>query len=200
MERAQINWGKQYSFEELVKLEDLYYQSLRANAITNPIQRESLRTLLKIMIDINKSITGKDSGELKNLTSAFSQLAKTAQLDNLIDETHTDDLTTLAEVVQVVEDSGYEMPYYDGSDKDGIDFAIKDIEDCNRKLVRDATGLGPQIEQMVNKYQQEQESKKTKQVEQETPIEDIINKYNDENMPKDESDDVITNATFDDDK
>ena len=196
IERARINWGAQYSFEELVKLEDLYYQSLKANSITNPIQRESLRTLLKIMIDINKSIELKDTSEVKNLTTAFTQMAKTAQLDNLIDDTHTDDITTLAEIVQIVEDAGFDMPYYDNSDRDGIDFAIKDIEESNARLVKNATGLGPQIEQMVSKYQQEETTKNDEKAKEETPFSDLLSKYREDAPIPTEDDSVITEHNF----
>ena len=148
---------------------------------------------------MNKAITSKDTTELKNLTTAFSQLAKTAQLDNLIDETHTDDLTTLAEVVQIVEDSGFEMPYYDNKDRDGIDFAIHDIENSTAKLVRDATGLGPQIEQMMNKYKEDAELKKTEAETKKVTLEDMFNAYDEDNTPVEEDDSEITQATFTDD-
>lgn len=192
IERARLNWGAQYSFEELLKLEDLYYQSLRANSITNPIQRESLRTLLKVMIDMNKAIATKDSGELKNLTNSFAQLAKTAQLDNLIDETHTDDLTTLAEIVQIVEDSGFQMPYYDGKNRDAIDFAIKDITECVGKLVKNATGLGSLIEQMQNKYRTEEETKAAQEAQNEAPLASLLDTYSDDTPIPDEDDALIT--------
>ncbi len=199
IERASINWGNTYSFEELMKLEDLYYQSLKANSITNPIQRESLRTLLKVLIDINKAIAANDSQELKNLTGAFGQLAKTAQLDNMIDQTRTDDLTTLAEIVQIVEDSGFEMPYYDGTDRDGIDVAIKNIQESNARLIKGATGLGPQIEQMIAKYQQEREEALADDAAAETPLSSLIAEYGEPDEIADEDDSEITGFDFSED-
>lgn len=196
IEREQLNWGDKYNFEDLLKLNDLYIQSLRANSITNPIQKESLRTLLKIMIDINKAIVLKDTRDLKSLTTAFSTMAKTAQLDNLIEETHTDDLTTLAEIVQIVEDSGFEMPYYDGKDRDGIDIAIHNITESNARLVRTATGLGPQIEQMIAKYKQEEEEKKTKKAEEEVSITDLLDHYDEAQSIEEEDDSLLTEEVF----
>ena len=194
--RERINWGDQYDFNDLIKLSDLYIQSLKANSITNPIQKESLRTLLKIMIDINRAIVTKDTAELKSLTTAFSTMAKTAQLDNMIENTHTDELSTLAEIAQIVEDSGFEMPYYDGSDRDAIDMAIHDIEESNARLVKTATGLGPQIEQMMAKYREEQEQNATKQAQAEVDISSLLAAYDEQQVVEEEADDLITQEEF----
>lgn len=195
--RERINWGDQYDFNDLIKLSDLYIQSLKANSITNPIQKESLRTLLKIMIDINRAIVTKDSAELKSLTAAFSTMAKTAQLDNMIETTHTDELSTLAEIAQIVEDSGFEMPYYDGANRDAIDMAIHDIEESNARLVKTATGLGPQIEQMMLKYREEQMQHADETAQQEVDIGALLSAYEDEQQVEDEPDDFITDMNFD---
>lgn len=194
--RERINWGDQYDFNDLIKLSDLYIQSLKANSITNPIQKESLRTLLKIMIDINRAIVTKDTAELKSLTAAFSTMAKTAQLDNMIETTHTDELSTLAEIAQIIEDSGFDMPYYDGADRDAIDIAIHDIEESNARLVKTATGLGPQIEQMMMKYREEQEEKATKKATDELDISSLLAAYDDEQQVEEEDDTLITNEDF----
>lgn len=194
--RERINWGDQYDFNDLVKLNDLYIQSLKANSITNPIQKESLRTLLKIMIDINRAIVTKDTGELKSLTAAFSTMAKTAQLDNMIEDTHTDELSTLAEIAQIVEDSGFDMPYYDGTDRDAIDMAIHDIEESNARLVKTATGLGPQIEQMMTKYREEQAANAEKAAQEEVNINALLTAYESEQQVEEEDDSVVLNEEF----
>ena len=63
--REGITWGHQYSFEELIELDSLYIQSIQANRITNPLQKKSLKTLLKVMVDMDKAILNHDSTELK---------------------------------------------------------------------------------------------------------------------------------------
>lgn len=194
--RERINWGDQYDFNDLIKLNDLYIQSLKANSITNPIQKESLRTLLKIMIDINRAIVTKDTGELKSLTAAFSTMAKTAQLDNMIEDTHTDELSTLAEIAQIVEDSGFDMPYYDGTDRDAIDMAIHDIEESNARLVKTATGLGPQIEQMMTKYREEQADKAEKAAQEEVNISALLTAYESDQQVEEEDDSLVLNEEF----
>lgn len=194
--RERINWGDQYDFNDLIKLNDLYIQSLKANSITNPIQKESLRTLLKIMIDINRAIVTKDTGELKSLTAAFSTMAKTAQLDNMIEDTHTDELSTLAEIAQIVEDSGFDMPYYDGTDRDAIDMAIHDIEESNARLVKTATGLGPQIEQMMTKYREEQADKADKAAQEEVNISALLTAYETDQQVEEEDDSLVLNEEF----
>lgn len=196
--RAGMTWGHQYGFEQLIRLNSLYVQSVQANNITNPIQKESLKTLIKVMEDMNGAILAKDTTELKNLSIAYKTLAATAQLDSMIDSTHSDDITTLAEVAEIVENSGFEMPYYDGKDRDAIDFAIKDIEESNSRLIKTSTGLGPMIENMLAKYKHQQEEEKAETAEEDTPIEDIIKTYEEDSVAtEEESDASITEEKFD---
>lgn len=200
-QRAGLIWGMQYSFTELVELDSLYTQSLQANNITNPLQKKSLKTILKIMIDMDKAILNHDSSELKSLTSAFKTLATTAQLDEMIDNTKTEDLTTLAELVEFIENSGFEMPFYDGRDKDAIDMAISNIQESNARLVRDATGLGPLLEDLTQKYKEQKEKKAEEKAFEAIPFEEVAKRYTDNTAGLDiEAEDDLFAATESDDE
>lgn len=198
-DRQRLVWGSQYSFEELIKLDSLYFRSIQANNIVNPLQRESLRTLLKVMADMDNAISLKDSTELKNLASTYKTLAATAQLGEMIEKTKTDDITTLAEVAEVLEDNGFVMPYYHGEEKDAIDVAIKNIQDTNRYTILNATGLGELITQIADRHQQIKNDEQTSAAEQETSIDDLKKEYmpEPEDIP-DDADADITNQEFDD--
>lgn len=198
-QREGLIWGSQYSFEELLELDSLYIQTIQANNITNPLQKKSLKTLLKVMIDMDKAILTHDTGSLKDLSSTYNTLSKTAQLDQMIEDTKTDDMTTLAEVAELVERNGFDMTYYDKVNRDGIDVAIKNIQETNARLIRDATGLGPMIESMMSKMQEGKEVAKATESVQQTPIIDLEDAY-DNSALGEEEDTEITKETFDDDE
>ena len=195
-DRQRLTWGSQYSFEELVKLDSLYIRSIQANNIVNPLQRESLRTLLKVMADMDNAITLKDSTELKNLASTYKTLAATAQLSEMIEKTKTDDITTLAEVAETLEANGFVMPYYHGEEKDAIDMAIHNIQESNRYTILNATGLGQLVQQIADKYNSSKEEEMTNEATSKTSIQDLQNEYETPEDVPDESDEDITKQDF----
>ena len=151
IERGRLKWGEQYSFEELIKLDSIYSRTLKANNITNPLQKESVKTLCKLQIEMDEAIRAKDAKAIKDFSSAWSTFAKQADLETMIQETKTDDITTVAELYDYMEKAGFRFKFYDGFDRDEVDYAIKEIQETNRQLVLEATGLQPLLEQLAKK-------------------------------------------------
>ena len=70
MERGHLKWGEQYTFEELIKLDSIYTRTLRANNITNPLQREAVKTLCKLQIEMDEAIRAKDAKAIRDFSNA----------------------------------------------------------------------------------------------------------------------------------
>jgi hypothetical protein len=152
------------------------------------------------MADMDNAITQKDSAELKNLASTYKTLAATAQLGEMIEQTKTDDITTLAEVAETLEANNFEMPYYHGEEKDAIDKAIQDIQEVNRYTILNATGLTELVQSISEKRQQAKESDKTQEAIKETSLEDLKGVYlsTPDDIPE-EDDTEITKQDFSED-
>ena len=195
IQREGLIWGEQYDFAQLLELDSLYIQTLQANKITNPLQKKALRTLLKVMMDMDQAILEHDPNTLKALSSSFQTLSKTAQLDQMIEESKTEDLTTLAEVAELLERDGFEMPYYDGGDRDAIDFAIKNIQETSAALIKEATGLTAQIESIVNRKKMEKELSRTDEATSEISIEDLMQNYEELEVAE-EADETVLEEDF----
>jgi len=168
---------------------------LQANKITNPLQKKALRTLLKVMMDMDQAIVEHDPNTLKALSSSFQTLSKTAQLDQMIEESKTEDLTTLSEVAELLEREGFEMPYYDGGNRDAIDFAIKNIQETNAALIKESTGLTAQIESITNRLKMEQELQKTAEATSDISIDDLMQNYDNIEIPE-EDDELVLDEDF----
>ena len=82
----------------------------------------------------------------------------------MINETKTDDITTVAELYDYMEKSGFKFKFYDGFDRDEVDRAIKDIQDANRRLILESTGLQPLLEEMARKRMQTIEEEATSEI------------------------------------
>jgi hypothetical protein len=100
---------------------------------------------------MDEAIRAKDAKAIKDFSSAWSTFAKQADLETMIQETKTDDITTVAELYDYMEKAGFRFKFYDGFDRDEVDYAIKEIQETNRQLVLEATGLQPLLEQLAKK-------------------------------------------------
>ena len=150
---------------------------MKANNITNPLQKEAVKTLCKIHVELNEAIRAKDAKAMKDYSSSYSTFAKEANLEGMINETKTDDITTVAELYDYMERQGFQFKFYDGFDRDEVDRTIKDIQDTNRRLILESTGLQPLLEEMAHQKMQTAEEEHAAQiVEQEgTTLKDLLN-------------------------
>ena len=164
VDRGRLKWGEQYTFEELVRLDSIYSRTLKANNITNPMQKEAVKTLCKLQIEMDEAIRAKDAKAIKDFSSAWSTFAKQADLETMINETKTDDITTVAELYDYMEKNGFKFKFYDGFDRDEVDRTIKDIQEANRKLILESTGLQTLLEDMANQRMRTIEEEKTEEI------------------------------------
>ena len=175
IERGWLKWGEQYTFEELIKLDSIYSRTLKANNITNPMQKEAVKMLCKLQIEMDEAIRAKDAKAIKDFSSAWSTYAKQADLENMINETKTDDITTVAELYDYMEKNGFQFKFYDGFDRDEVDRTIKDIQESNRRLILESTGLQPLLEDMLRKRIKTEEEERTAKVVEDTTLQDLLN-------------------------
>lgn len=199
IERGRLKWGEQYNFEELIKLDSIYTRTLKANNITNPLQKESVKTLCKLQIEMDDAIRAKDAKAIKDFSSAWSTFAKQADLETMIQETKTDEITTVAELYDYMERSGFKFRFYDNNDRDEVDFTIKDIQETNRALVLEATGLQPLLEQLAKKRIEQAEEEHAHAASTNTPLNDLLQAMPDEDDIETESDTTAVEHDFSED-
>ena len=197
--RGRLKWGEQYTFEELIKLDHIYSRTLRANNITNPLQKEAVRTLCKLQIEIDTAIRNQDAKALKDFSNAWATFAKQADLDTMIAETKTSDITTVAELYEYMEKQGFQFTYYDNFDRDEVDRTIKDITQANSRLILESTGLQSLLEEMARKKLEQNEEAQFDEVTSATSLQDLLDfKPNDLEVEEEQDDDAL-NTNFGDD-
>lgn len=206
--RGRLKWGDQYTFEELIQLDQLYTRTIKANNIISPMQKVAVKTLCQLQMKVNQAIRLEDSKALKEYSSAWSTFAKQANLEEMINEAKTEDITTVAELFQYMEDQGFIFKYFQGDCKDEIDFAIKDIQDTNRRLILESTGLQAQLEEMIRQRTVSAEEEYAAKVMNDgvtaeggtTGLQDLLN-FKAEDVPIDtESDDEVLGLDFSENK
>jgi hypothetical protein len=171
--RNKIKWGEDYTFQELITLENLFVNTLQANDISNPMQIDAIKKACKISIALDRAIVGGDSKEMNELSKAYQNFIKTAKIDEIITAASKDVISNVAELVEFIEKSGYEFNYYDGVERDIVDKSLDDIKQFIRRTVSDATGLEVIFESINNSLKKEIEIKKDAESYERVPLEDL---------------------------
>lgn len=139
--RNRIKWGSNYTFEELISLENLFVNTLNANDVSNPMQIDAIKKACKMSIALDRAIISGDSKEINELSKAYQNFVKTAKIDEIITAASKDVISNVAELVDFIEKSGFQFTYYDDVARDIVDKSINDIKEYLKRLVLDATGL-----------------------------------------------------------
>jgi hypothetical protein len=160
------------------------------------MQKEAVRTLCKLQIELDEAIRAKDPKAIKDFSAAYSTFAKQADLENMINESKTDDITTVAELYQYMEDQGFIFKFHDGFDKDEVDRAITDIQDANRRLILEATGLQSLLEEMIRKRTEEQEKDYAQSAVKDMSLQDLMDFTPSEGEIDTETDEDALNINF----
>lgn len=179
-----------------MKLDSIYIKTLKANNIINPMQKEAVRTLCKLQIELDEAIRAKDPKAIKDFSAAYSTFAKQADLENMINESKTDDITTVAELYQYMEDQGFIFKFHDGFDKDEVDRAITDIQEANRRLILEATGLQSLLEEMIRKRTEKQEKDYAQSAVKDMSLQDLMDFTPSEGEIDTEKDEDALNIDF----
>lgn len=173
--RNKIKWGQDYTFEELITLENLFTKTLESNDISNPMQIDAIKKAAKMSISLDRAITSGDSKEINDLSKAYQNFIKTAKIDEIIDNASEDVISTVADLVDFIERSGYTFNYYDGVERDIVDRSLEDIKQYIRRLVLDTSGaqLESVFDSIDNALRVEKETLDSVKSYDKVPLEDL---------------------------
>ena len=172
--RNHIKWGSHYTFEELITLETLFVNTLKANNVTNPMQKDAIKKACKMSIALDRAIVNGESKEINDLSKAYQNFVKTAKIDDLITASSQDVISNVAQLVEYIENNGYEFQYYDNVDRDIVDKTIKDFQQFIRRLFVDATGLDVIYETINKSVKVEDGLNKDAESYEKQPLEDLF--------------------------
>lgn len=173
MLRNQIKWGSNYTFEELITLENLFVNTLSANDVSNPMQIDAIKKACKMSVALDRAIVDGDAREINDLSKAYQSFIKTAKIDDLITASSQDVISNVAQLVEYIEKEGFEFTFYDDVERDIVDKSLKDIQQFLQRLVMDATGLDSVFETISNAVKEEDAVKKDSESFERVPLEDL---------------------------
>jgi hypothetical protein len=173
-ERARIKWVGNYSFEELIQLENLFSSIVDTFNLVNPMQIDAVKKACKLGIEVDKAIASADEPKtIQQLSATYNSFVKAARIDDIIMESESDVIRNVAELVKYIEDSGFEFNYFDGVEKDIVDKTINIMKDYTRTLVLESTGLDVTLEHIKDGYEKQKQAEVNDDASSIVPIEEI---------------------------
>lgn len=194
IKRAKITWGVGFTFEELMKMETQYQDTISSFDINNPMQLDSIRKAAITGVMIDRAMIKQDVKALKDLTSTLASFIKMAKIDELIESQETDVLRTVADLANYLESNGFEFQFYDKVERDVVDKTINNIQDYLRTLVLESTGLDATLDLIASKYKEDLKEGAAQKAYSELPLEEIT-KLAKEELSK-EIDEELSNETI----
>jgi hypothetical protein len=201
IDRARIKWGTNFTFEELIQLENLFTTTVGSFDINNPMQIDAIKKACKASLLLDKAMLEGNIDQIKNLTSAYQQFVSTAKIDEMIESAQTDVIRTVADLAQFLEDNNFEFKFYDNEDRDIVDKTIRDMKEHLRTLVMESTGLEQTLEMIQKNYSNSQQEKANIAATSVVPLEEIMAKaksqYNQEIDSELEDQEILENGDYD---
>lgn len=172
-QRNKIKWGEIYTFEELIMLENLFVSTLKANDVSNPMQKDAIKKACKISVQLDRAISDGDAKEINDLSKSYQNFIKSAKIDDLITAADKNVISNVAQLVEYIEEQGFEFTYYDDVDRDIVDTSLKEIQDFIQKLVIDTTGLDRELETISKGVKVEDAKQKDKESFEKISLEEL---------------------------
>ena len=174
IDRARIKWGTNFTFEELIQLENLFTTTVGSFDVNNPMQIDAIKKACKASLLLDKAMLMGDIDTIKSLTSSYQQFISTAKIDEMIESAQTEVIRTVADLAQYLEDNNFEFTFYDNEDRDIVDKTIRDMKEHLRTLVMESTGLEQTLELIQKKYVEGKQEKANLEAEKIVPLEEIM--------------------------
>lgn len=151
-------WGKGYTFEEYTKMEGFYIDLSKTQSFVTATQQDQAKILCKISLTIHEKLAkGEDiSKELKS----YNDTIKSAGFEPKNSRNYGDFEST-GEVMNYQVRKGYMPKFYDGVNRDEVDFTIANQQTYLRRLVYNEPGIADIVSSRKEAYrisqQQEEE-------------------------------------------
>lgn len=173
-ERAKIKWGTDYSFAELIQLENLFVNTIKVYNITDPMRLDSIKKACKLSVKIDALIDAGDAKTIKDFTAAYQSFLKSANIDEMSDMANEGSIKTVSDLYKYMEKHGFKFNFYDHEERDIVDRTIKDIKQTIREEISHATGLDFKIENIKRSLEEKMETEATEEVVAANPLSSII--------------------------
>lgn len=176
-----LKWGKSYTPEEWVKLEQLYNEMMQSYDIQSAGHIDNLKLLCKTSLKSNQLLDIGDVDGAQKMLRMYDSLMKSGKFTAAQNKAESGEyVDSISELVAICEKEGFIPRYYIDQPGDRVDETIADLKGYTHSLVVDEMNLGNLIESAVKTMAREEAK------EEDEDIEDEIMSLEDVDQLKDE--------------
>lgn len=178
----RLKWGKNYTAEEWIRMEQLYQEMMESYDIQTAGHKDTLIMLCKTSVKANKLLDAGDIEGFQKMSRVYDQLMKSGRFQAAQNKGETGDfIDSVGELVAMCEKEGFIPRYYVDGPQDKVDKTIEDLQHYTRTLVTEEQNLGNMIETSLREIEKDRQRESEVNVEDEVDItEDIFNYERDE--------------------
>lgn len=150
-EELRAKWGGNYDDEALNYLENLLNGLISSQNITGALQSDQALKICKISYELDCRI--RSGQDFDKILGAYDKLVKTAEFTPK-NVKNINDFDSIGELIRWEERRGWKNQYYTDVSKDIVDETIRNIQNYNRNLYLNESGIGDEITRRIEALKQ----------------------------------------------
>lgn len=167
-----LKWGKGYSPDEWVRLEQLFNEMMQSYDIQSAGHIDTLKLACKTSLKSNQLLDIGDVDGAQKMIKMYDSLMKSGKFTAAQNKEESGDfIDSVGELIEMCEKQGYIERYYIDTPNDKVDFTIKDMQKYTRTLIERETNLGNMIDQALK--QNAKEDEQAKENVEDTIVDDV---------------------------
>lgn len=162
----RLKWGKAYTAEEWVRMEQLYEDMMASYDIQTAGHKDTLIMLCKTSMKANQLIDAGDLEGYQKMSKVYDALMKSGKFTAMQNkEERGEFIDSIGELVALCEKEGFIPRYYVDGPKDKVDRTLEDLQTYTRTLVTEEMNLGNMIEAAMKQIVKDKENEAIQNVD-----------------------------------
>lgn len=172
----RLKWGRGYSWEERVRMEQLYNDMMSSYDIQGAGHKDTLIMVCKASLKANQLIDAGDIDGFQKMQKAYDSLMKSGKFTAAQNKGESGEFVdSIGELVALCEREGFIPRYYTEGPQDKIDRTLQDLQQYTHTLVTEEMNLGNMIEASLREIVKDREREANIDVEDSDEDEDLFN-------------------------
>lgn len=172
----RLKWGRGYSWEERVRMEQLYKDMVSSYDIQGAGHKDTLIMVCKTSLKANQLIDAGDIDGFQKMQKAYDSLMKSGKFTAAQNKGESGEFVdSIGELVALCEKEGFIPRYYTDGPQDKVDRTLQDLQQYTHTLVTEEMNLGNMIEASLREIVKDKEREANIDVEDSDEDEDLFN-------------------------
>lgn len=172
----RLKWGRGYSWEERVRMEQLYKDMMSSYDIQGAGHKDTLIMVCKTSLKANQLIDAGDIDSFQKMQKAYDSLMKSGKFTAAQNKGESGEFVdSIGELVALCEKEGFIPRYYTDGPQDKVDRTLQDLQQYTHTLVTEEMNLGNMIEASLREIVKDKEREANIDVEDSDEDEDLFN-------------------------